>query len=251
MDLRKTYYRTERYLKHNAPTILTGIGVVGVIGTSVLTAKATPKAIYILEEKEKEKGSKLTRFEQVSAMTPVYIPAILMGGTTIICILSANYLNKERQAMLTSAYAYLNNSYNEYKSKVKELFGEEADKKVQDEIAKDNYQEETSSDEKKLFYDQFSKRYFETTEEDLLKAVYNLNRQYSMYGEITLNDFYKKLDLEETDYGGVLGWSYARDLELFGYSWIDIHWELIHMPDGLQAYAITFPIDPSEDYYGW
>ena len=55
MDLRKTYYRTERYLKHNAPTILTGIGVVGVIGTSVLTAKATPKAIYILEEKEKEK----------------------------------------------------------------------------------------------------------------------------------------------------------------------------------------------------
>ena len=54
MDLRNTYYRTERYLKRNAPTILTWISVVGVVGTAVLTAKATPKAIDILNEREKE-----------------------------------------------------------------------------------------------------------------------------------------------------------------------------------------------------
>lgn len=247
------WYKMQRYLERNSATILTGLGVAGVVGTAVTAIRATPKAIYILEKKEKEKGAELSKYEKVLATAPIYIPTILMGTTTIICILSANKLNKERQAMLTSAYAYLNNSYNEYKTTVKELYGDDADDKIQAEIAKKRYEERLipEDSEKKLFYDQFSKRYFETTEEDLLKAIYNLNRQYSMYGEITLNDFYKKLDLEETDYGGVLGWSYARDLELFGYSWIDIHWELIDMPDGLQAYAITFPIDPSEDYYGY
>lgn len=252
MDLRNTYYRTERYLKRNAPTILTGMSVVGVVGTAVLTAKATPKAIDILNEREKEKGAKLTKFEQVSATAPVYIPAILMGGTTIVCILSANYLNKERQAMLTSAYAYLNNSYNEYKSKVKEIFGEDADDKVKAEIAKSRYTETSKSDpEKKLFYDQFSERYFEATEQEVMDAVLKLNRHYSIFSEATLNDFYDLLDLEPTDYGGVLGWSYARDLELYGYSWIDVKWVPLTMPDNLEAYVITFTIDPSEDYYGW
>lgn len=242
-----------RYLKRNAPTILSGLGVIGVIGTAALAVKATPKAIYILEEKEKAKGAKLTKFEQVSAAAPVYIPAILMGMTTITCILSANYLNKERQAMLTSAYAYLNNSFNEYKSKIKQIYGEDADKKVRDEIAKDKYVQQniSASEKKKLFYDQFSGRYFETTIPELENALYELNRKYAMQGEITLNTLYNLLNLEGTDYGEVLGWSCAKDWELYGYSWIDAHWELIDMPDGLEAYAITFPIDPSEDYYGY
>lgn len=241
-----------RYLKKNAPTILSGLGVVGVIGTAALAVKATPKAMYILEEKEKEKGDKLTKFEFVMTAAPVYIPAILMGASTITCVLSANYLNKEKQAMLTSAYAYLNTTYNEYRTTVKEIFGEDADDKVQEKMAIKRYEERPiEPEEKKLFYDQFSRRYFEMKEQEVEQAVYILNREYAMYGEITLNRFYTLLGLEETDYGGVLGWSYARDLELFGYSWIDVNWKLLEMPDGLEAYAITFPIDPSEDYYGY
>lgn len=241
-----------RYLKKNAPTILSGLGVVGVIGTAALAVKATPKAMYILEEKEKEKGDKLTKFELVTAVTPVYIPAILTGATTIICILSANHLNKEKQAMLTSAYAYLNTTYNEYRTTVKEIFGEDADDKVQEKMAIKRYEERPiEPEEKKLFYDQFSRRYFEMKEQEVEQAVYILNREYAMYGEITLNRFYTLLGLEKTDYGEVLGWSYARDLELFGYSWIDVNWKLLEMPDGLEAYVVSFPIDPSEDYYGY
>ena len=40
------------YLQSHAPEILAGLGVVGVVGTSVLAAKATPKALLLLEEKE-------------------------------------------------------------------------------------------------------------------------------------------------------------------------------------------------------
>ena len=38
---------------NNSASILTGLGVVGVIGTAVVTAKLTPKALDILEEREK------------------------------------------------------------------------------------------------------------------------------------------------------------------------------------------------------
>lgn len=237
-----------RYLKKNAPAILSGIGAVGVITTAILAVKATPKAMHILEEK----GEEASRTEKILAVTPVYIPAILMGATTITCILSANYLNKERQAMLTSAYAYLNNSYNEYRSTVKDIFGDDADDKVKAEIAKKRYTDATKPEpNKKLFYDQFSERYFEATEQEVMDAVLKLNRHYSIFSEATLNDFYDLLDLEPTDYGGVLGWSYARDLELYGYSWIDVKWVPLTMPDNLEAQVITFQIDPSEDYYGW
>ena len=252
LSLKRSDCMNTRYLKKNAPTILSGLGVVGVIGTAALAVKATPKAMYILEEKEKEKGDKLTKFEFVMTAAPVYIPAILMGASTITCVLSANYLNKEKQAMLTSAYAYLNTTYNEYRTTVKEIFGEDADDKVKAEIAKKRYTDVTKPEpNKKLFYDQFSERYFEATEQEVMDAVLKLNRHYSIFSEATLNDFYDLLDLEPTDYGGVLGWSYARDLELFGYSWIDVKWTPLTMPDNLEAYVITFPIDPSEDYYGY
>ena len=237
-----------RYLKKNAPAILSGLGAVGVVATAVLAVKATPKAMHILEEKD----SDASRTEKALAVAPVYIPAILMGSTTIICILSANYLNKERQAMLTSAYAYLNNTYNEYRSTVKEVFGEDADDKVKAEMTKKRYESIPQPDpNKKLFYDQFSERYFEATEKEVMDAVLKLNRHYSIFSEATLNDFYDLLDLEPTDYGGTLGWSYARDLELYGYSWIDVKWVPLTMPDNLEANVITFHIDPSADYYGW
>ena len=41
--------------KENGASILSGLGVVGVVGTAVLAAKATPKALDILEEKAEYK----------------------------------------------------------------------------------------------------------------------------------------------------------------------------------------------------
>ena len=43
--------------------------------------------------------------------------------------------DKRQQAALTSAYALLNDSYNNYKDKLKELYGEEAHQKIVDAIA--------------------------------------------------------------------------------------------------------------------
>ena len=125
------------FLKRNSSTILTCIGAAGVIATSVLAVKATPKAMALLEQSEEEKGEKLTNMEKVQVAGPAYIPAAIVGASTIACIFGANALSKKTQASLMSAYALLDSSYKQYKNKVKELFGEDSDRNIRKGMAKD------------------------------------------------------------------------------------------------------------------
>ena len=52
------------FFKRNASTILTTVGGLGVIATAITVAKATPKALELLEEAREEKGEDLTRIEK-------------------------------------------------------------------------------------------------------------------------------------------------------------------------------------------
>lgn len=156
-----------------ASTVLTCLGAVGVIATSVLTAKAVPKASRLLKNAEKEKGEELTKVEKVKTAAPAYIPAIVVGASTIACIFGANALNLNQQASLMSAYALLDNSYKEYRKKVEEIYGEEADDRIVEEIAKDKYQEwaEEIEEGEQLFYDLNSMQYFTSTVDHVLQKT--------------------------------------------------------------------------------
>lgn len=144
--------------RSHVSTLLTCIGAIGVVATSIMAVKATPKATKLLEASEKEKGEKLTKMEVVKIAGPAYIPAVVVGVSTIACIFGANILTKHSQASMASAYALLDRSYKEYRNKVNALYGDEADDKVKAEIASDRYKEcddlifEEESDEVKLFY---------------------------------------------------------------------------------------------------
>lgn len=52
--------RPNAFVKKYGSTILTTLGVVGVIGTTVAAVKETPKALMLLNEAKKEKGEELT-----------------------------------------------------------------------------------------------------------------------------------------------------------------------------------------------
>lgn len=257
MNLTQIASKTQHYTKKNASTILSCLGALGVVGTTVSAVKATPKAITILQEQEEIKmerdNQSLTTFEKALVLAPVYFPTILFGTATITCIFGANALNKKKQAALTSAYAYLNSSFNEYKDKVKAIYGEDGEKRVREEIAKDKYIQQSmpESNEDMLFFDEYSGRYFELTLFDLQNAVYRLNRTFALEGYTNLNEFYRYVDLPETDYGEVLGWSGLKCWETFNSAWIDIKWDDMELPDGLVAHAIRFPIPPEEGYEEW
>ena len=152
-----------RFLKRNASTILTCVGAVGVVATSVMAVKATPKVLTLIEKAKEEKGEELTKWETVKIAAPAYIPTVLIGAGTIACIFGSNVISKRQQASLMSAYALLDSSYKEYKNKVDELYGEEAGQKVREEIAKDKYTGDDDileNDNVQQFFDFYSGRYF-------------------------------------------------------------------------------------------
>lgn len=244
---------SKKFIKRNGSTILTCVGSVGVIATTVLAVKATPKAVTLLEHAEAEKEAPLTVLEKVQVAGPSYIPTILVGVSTIACIFGANVLNKRQQAALLSAYALLDNSYKEYKKKVMDLYGEDADKHVRTEIAKDNYDEDTIEfeDDKLLFYDEYRKEYFNATMEDVLAAEYTLNRDFAYHGYALLNEFYDLLKLPRTDFGDVLGWCASMMYDSQWYVWIEFNHRKVELEDGMECYIIeilTEPVPDFEDY---
>ena len=249
--------KVKNFCVENSATILTGLGVVGVASTAILAAKATPKALALLEEKEKfkqeEYGYSLTRFEKVLAVAPAYIPAVLAGLATASCILGANRINQYKQASLLSAYTYLDNTFKEYQRKVKEVFGEEGEAKVRAELGKEIelYEKYGSLHEPRLFYDEISNRYFEMSMYEMKEAEYNMNRMFNFLGALKLNEVYEFFNLGPTEYGETVGWAALRDWEVIGYSWIEATFDEITTHDGLQAFAIRFNMQPTKDYLQW
>ena len=251
------------FLKKNSATILTVAAAAGVITTSVLSAKAAIKASRVLAHKEEEKGEKLTFEETISAVWTIYIPPVVAGISTIACVFGANILNQRQQASLASAYALIDNSYKEYKAKLKELYGEEAHNNIVDSIAAEKcdeanisaggltsaYTQEIESDaEPRLFYDEYSGRYFETTIEKVLLAEYHLNRNYILRGFARLNEFYEFLGLEPTDYGETVGWDICGAIY-----WIDFNHRKAFIGDdndGFECYIIEMPYYPRRRLHG-
>ena len=239
---------TQQFIKKNASTILTCIGGAGVVATSVMAVKATPKAMKLIEAKKEKKGENLTVWETIETAGMTYVPSVITGVATIGCIFGANMLNKRQQAALMSAYALLDNSYKEYRKKVTELYGEDADREVRDELAKDKYEETKVSDGKRLFYDEFSERYFEATTEEVLRAEYQINHDLSESGGVFLNEFYEHLGIETVDYGDYLGWSAWEVSECQCYCWIEFDHRKVIMDDGLECTIISTHIEPIFDF---
>lgn len=242
--------KTKQLIKRNASTILTCIGAVGVVATAVTAVRATPKVVRLLDACEEEKGDKLSKTEAIKVAGPHYIPSMLLGAGTIACIFGANAFNKRQQAALMSAYALVDNSYKEYKKKVQELYGEEADKEVKAEIARDKYTDEDIQvgDNEKLFYDEFSGQYFESTTKKVIEAEYNLNRQLAYNGRAYLNEFYDFLGIPTIEAGTELGWSLSILEAMYWAQWIEFDHEKVTMDDGLECYIITMRYEPVIDF---
>lgn len=260
MDNMRGLRQVQLFCKRNASTILTGIGGAGVVTTTVMAVKATPKALKSIEEAKTIKGDELTTIEKIKVAGPKYIPTIIVGTATVACIFGANILNKRQQAALASAYALLDSSYKEYKGKLKELYGEEAHQNIVNAIMIENADDvyvhseclcmncdlslEENDGEPKLFYDEHSNRYIEATIEQILQAEYHLNRNFVLRGYVYLNEFYEFIGVETNDYGSVLGWSVEDE-----FYWIDFNHRKVVMPDGLEVYIIETPYGPS--YEPW
>ena len=152
------------FVRH-VPTMLSVVGTAGIIATTVLAIKATPKALRLLELGEDAKGEKLTKWEMVRLAGPTYIPTVTTGILTIACVLGADRLNKKQQATLITACALANNAYRDYKDKTTEMLGPDIDARIRESVMKDKLKEahDSDSEDKQLFFDMGTGQYFEST----------------------------------------------------------------------------------------
>lgn len=250
-------------LKRGSPTVLTCLGVAGVVTTTVSAVMATPKAIEKIRKDSliNHDGDPCgySKTEAIKSAWVYYIPSTVIGVSTIICIVGANVLNRRQQASLSSAYALISKSYNEYKEKLKELYGEEAHQKIIDSIVAEKADDvcissgnffgtsslsfgERNPDDIKLFYDTYSMRYFESTIPQVLEAEYHLNRNWCLGSDICVNDFYDFLGIEHIDCGDELGWHWSD-----GIGWIDFNHHKTVLDDGLEVYVIDMVFSPSSN----
>lgn len=242
--------RSAKFLNKNGSTILTCIGAFGMVATTVMAIKATPKAIALIENAKEEKGDDLTKFETIKTACPVYLPTIAIGTVSIVSIFSANILNKKKQAALISAYAALDQTHKNYKKKVSDVYGEDANHKVLEELAKDEYKKEDIPDEddgKLLYYDNYSNQYFRATSEEVLNAQYNINRVLAEDSYMTVNEYLHYMGLKPTDHGHEIGWSVSQMYDMYWTGWFEFCHEKVIMDDGLEC-TIIYITDPTSDF---
>ena len=207
--------------KHS-PEILTGIGIAGMITTTVLAVKATPKAIRLIEEAKEEKGEDLTKAETVKTCWKAYIPAAATCVASTACLIGASSVSIRRNAMLATAYKLSETAFSEYKEKVVETIGDEKEKVVREKVSEERIKKNPITKNEIImtdygdsqFYETLSGRYFKSDIEEIKKVVNYLNKDMlqDMFGTISLNEFYDELELDRIDLGDELGWNIDKGL---------------------------------------
>lgn len=238
-------------LRRSSPVILTCLSVVGVAGTAVMAVRATPKALCLIKAKKDEmEADKLTPIELVQTTWSCYIPSALIGIGAVACIIGIGVMDRRNQASLMSAYAMLNESYKQYRKSAKTVYGGDADDKIHAEMAKDamvssydwGYQvynmDMDSESERLLFYDLASKKYFRTTMAAVLNAQYHVNRNLSIRGDCSLNEYLSFLGVEGIDGGDDLGWDITYMVEEMDCYWLDFDNYKSTLEDGLECIII-------------
>lgn len=210
---------TKCFLGKHSPEILTGIGIAGMVSSTVLAVKATPKALVLLEEARTNEdgtlGDKLTIVETVKVAWKPYVPAIAVGMASISCIIGASRVNYKRNAALSTAYALSERTLINYRDKVVETLGEKKEKEVRDKISQDNIDKKPISSSQviitpkgnTLFMDSITGRYFRSDLDSIKKAVIELNMEISHQNYISLNEFYTNIGLDRISNGDNLGWN--------------------------------------------
>lgn len=230
----KYFKMATRVLKKRSPEILTGFGIAGMVTTTVLAVKATPKALTLIQDAEIEKVDEQVKEgkepdEMVKSLTPAevvkvawkpYIPAMLLGTASAACLIGANSVHARRHAALYSAYKLSETALTEYKDKVKEIVPEKKVKEIKQKLAEDKVDSIVKNEDCKeqkakvivsndgdtWFVDPFTNGSFLCTETKIREAIVNLNYRLMDEMFVSLSDLYDELGLDHTQNSDEIGW---------------------------------------------
>ena len=242
-------------LSNHSPEIVTGLGIAGMITTTILAVSATPKALDLIAEAEEKKINEghtkpLTKLEMIKAAWKSYIPAAVTCVTSAACLIGAGTVHSKRNAALATAYNLSTTALAEYKQKVIETVGKKKEQTIRDKVAEERIQKEpanpstiiVSGNGNTRCFDTITKRRFISDIETIKRIVNELNRKM-INGEdyISLNEFYYELGLDGVSIGDELGWNVARGL-------IDLDFSAQLDTDGVPCIVIDYMVVPKRGF---
>lgn len=252
----KTFHRVGFQIKKHSPEILLVTGITGVVTSAVMACKATTKVDAIIEESKKsidtihegmeagnicdveyteEDGKKdlaIVYIQTGVKFAKIYGPSVLLGLTSIGCILASNNIIHKRNVALSAAYTAIDRSFKGYRSRVIERFGESMDRELRYNIKTQEVKETVVDEEtgkKKTVkstvsvvdpntYSDYARFFDEYCAGWTKDAEYNLMflRQQQNYanellksrGHLFLNEVYDMLGIDRTKAGNIVGWIY-------------------------------------------
>ena len=245
-------------LKKYSPEILTAAGVIGTVGSTVLACKATLKVEDILDEAKKKsnlinavhdgeievdaeytdkdysKDLLVNRTQTAVKLIKLYGPAISLGALSITAILGGQHILRKRNVAVMAAYKLCEESFNNYRSRVKDELGEEKDRQFYYGLTEETVKEKVKSKDGKTktvtkkvekapdhlysqyarFFDEANINWDKSPEQNMyfLKMVQNqMNDKLKARGHVFLNEVYDALGFDRSEAGQLVGWVWNND----------------------------------------
>lgn len=235
-------------LKKHSPEILITAGVVGTVTSTVLACRATLKVNDILQdskeqldkihtvrndekyseqytEEDARKDTTVVYVQTGIKLVKLYAPAAILGTLSVASILTSNNILRKRNIALGAAYAAVDKSFKEYRSRVMERFGETVDKELHYNIKSKDISDEATTDEnseKRVASPDYKSEFAQVLDKNsrywdknfdvmlnILSMQQNLaNDMLRANGHLFLNEVYDLLDLPRTKAGQIVGWIY-------------------------------------------
>lgn len=230
-----------------SPQVMFVGGVVGVMGAGFLACRATlalsdtlakheeirDKAIALYDEgnnteyTEKQYAKDLTviKVRTILDITKLYGPAIGLAAISVSLLTGSHITLNRRNASLTAAYAAVDQAFEQYRNRVKDQLGDEADRDFRYGTRVDAETEDAGDGKKKVvkhtrvgdgqpsqyarFFDELCGPFQRNPEYNavFLRAQQQYaNDMLKARGHVFLNEIYDMLGMERSGHGAVVGW---------------------------------------------
>lgn len=254
MNITETFSNAHRLALENKSVLLTAVGVAGVVSSNVLSYRAGYKASELVDEEAQAIMAEHPEMdeidfswqEQLKMTWALLIPSVGVGSLTIAAIISANRIDAQKAAGLAAAYSLSERAFTEYREKVVEKMGENKEKAVRDDIAKDRVERNPVKEViiagagEVLCLDALTGRYFQSSVENIRKAENVVNREILNHMYDSLSHFYELVGLPPTTFSDHVGWNLEHICEVTFSTQIS--------SDDRPCMVIDFRVAPVEGY---
>lgn len=269
------FHKTHFEIQKKSPEILITAGVIGVVAAAVGACRATTKIDAVLEGPKKtidkihecvnnpevaqqykdttgedyteeiaKKDLAITYGHAAWGLVKLYAPWVVLGATSIGCIVASNNILRKRNVALAAAYATVDKGFKAYRNRVVERFGEEVDyqlkhnvkiKEIEETVTDENGNVKTVvktvnviNPEDVSGYARFFEEYTRDEDGNVIKNPYwesngeyrimflksverYMNDRLRATKRVFLNEVYEALGLPKSKEGQIVGWVYNPD----------------------------------------